>query len=107
MKKAINSLIQAAKAQADHRDHKAMGSASMSVSVRPCVSPVVLDAMMAETKWSTVSALAERFGFKWDHMAKEFKGRDGVLKSGSDYRVPEFAVRCWLAECAAKAKEAA
>jgi hypothetical protein len=93
MKAHVRQLIQAAKAQAEHRDRKPMTQAA---PVSACVSPAVIDPMMSEARWSTFTEIAERFRLKWDKVARDFKGRDGVVKFGSDYRVAEFAVRRWL-----------
>jgi hypothetical protein len=63
--------------------------------------------MLRQDKWHTFSELAERYGLSWDKIARDFKGRDGVAKFGSDYRVSDAAVKSWLAEALTNAKKAA
>jgi hypothetical protein len=68
------------------------------------LSPALSDQVITE-KWYTFSELAERFKLGWDKVSRDFKGRDGVAKFGSDYRVSESAVRSWLTEALMKGKQ--
>ena len=81
-----------------------MMKASTAVSV--VLSPALVDQFMQE-KWFTFSELAEKFGFAWDKISRDFKGCDGVAKFGADYRVSESAVRSWLTEALESGKRAA
>jgi hypothetical protein len=103
MKATTKALIQAAKVRGEHHERKPV----MQPQVAPAVlSPALLDQFIAE-KWYTFSELAEKFGFAWDKIARDFKGRDGVAKFGNDYRVSESAVRLWLTEALENGKRAA
>jgi hypothetical protein len=103
VKASVKALIHAAKSIADHKPDIPVRKPPVSV----CVPPVVVDRLAGETEWSTFPQVATRFCLSWNAVAKQFVGRDGVIKVGSDYRVAEFAVRGWLSQCAQKAKEAA
>lgn len=62
------------------------------------VSPIVLDEMMTQTKWWTFAEIEEQFSISYDTVSRAFRGREGVAKFGSHYRVSDSAVRKWLAE---------
>jgi hypothetical protein len=97
--------MQAAKARAEHRERKATSQGPNAVTA--CVSPVLVDQLMREEKWWTFSELAERFRLSHDKISRDFKGRDGIARFGSDYRVSEAAVKSWLADALLKGAAAA
>jgi len=97
--------IEAARAQAEYLDRKPNGQAVTVVP--PVVSSVLVDEMMAQAKWWTFSEIREKFEFSYDTVSRGFRGREGVLKVGSDYRVSDATLRKWLAEALAKGLKAA
>lgn len=103
MKAEVRAAIQAIKDR-ERRQRKGMGQASISTG--DPVSPILIDRMASETKWYRFKDLVLQFGMCYTKIAKDFKGRDGVVKYGSDYRVSEAAVKTWLAEATAKNKKA-
>ena len=93
MKTAVRQLIQAAKAASQKRRPE------LSRPSNVVVGPVLVDLMLQEKEWNTFSELALKYGLSHDKIAKDFKGRDGVAKFGSDYRVSMAAQKAWLTEC--------
>jgi len=94
MRVATRQRLQAAREQAEHRECKP-NEPSVASRHSP-VSPVIVDEMLTQPKWWTFSEIKERFGVSYDTVSRAFRGRDGVAKFGSDYRVSEAALRQWL-----------
>ncbi|HXS93156.1 MAG TPA: hypothetical protein VN736_01055 [Candidatus Limnocylindrales bacterium] len=100
MRKEVQALLHAAKSKLDRAEpHRANSSGS--------VSPVIVDSMMSVERWYTFRELGDKYGLSHDKVSRDFVGRDGVAKFGSDYRVSEAAVREWLSAALIKNKEKA
>ena len=94
MKKEVRALIERAKAKGEPWQAQAP-----AVPHRPATPRVVsIEAAMAEPEWFTFAQLAEKFTISYDKVNRVFRNRPGVLKIGSDYRVPGSVVRAWLSE---------
>lgn len=101
MRREIKALIEAAKNQRRKDMMQAKTPAGIT-SICP-VAPQTRD-LAQETTWHTFPDLVQRYGLSHTKISKDFVGRDGVIKCGSDYRVSDTALREWLAEAAASAK---
>ena len=104
MRAATRQRIQAARAQAEHLERKATPSADTSPRI---VHATLVDEMMTQPKWWTFSEIKEKFALSYDTVSRAFRGRDGVGRFGSDYRVSEAALRAWLSEALKEGRKAA
>jgi hypothetical protein len=105
MRAATRHRIQAAKAQADHLGTRA-GQKESDDTCPDLVAPFVVEEMMHQPKWWTFMEIKETFAVSYDTVSRAFRGRDGVAKFGSDYRVSDVAVRHWLRESLAQGRNA-
>jgi len=103
MRAATRQRIRTAKAQAEHLERKA--NTEPVTSVPSLVSSVLLDEMLTQPKWWTFSEIKEKFAVSYDTVSRAFRGRDGVAKFGSDYRVSEAALREWLSDALTKGQK--
>jgi hypothetical protein len=102
MRAATRQRIQAARVQAERQESKA--NTHEVARMHSPVSPVIVDEMLTQPKWWTFSEIKERFGVSYDTVSRSFRGRDGVAKFGSDYRVSEAALRHWLSGALTEAR---
>jgi hypothetical protein len=104
MRAATRQRIQAARAQAEYLERKA---ASPAETLSGIVHAALVDEMMTQPKWWTFSEIKEKFALSYDTVSRAFRGRDGVARFGSDYRVSEAALRAWLSEALTGGRKAA